>query len=219
MFAIRTSLRTPIRAIVALALALGASACAGIPDQTVTRASIVDAPPRAATVALDIKEISVTVPKTLQVSEANSYYPSGDIVWRGDPAGDRHAQVAAIFEEAMTRGTGQMKNGIPASLDIEVTRFHAQTEKVRYSVGGVHDMTFTITLRNPATGEAITPTRRINAHLKGYGGSQAVAADSRGETAKVRITEHLAGAIRQELTQPGSYQPDSLGLMAMFASK
>lgn len=219
MFAFSTPIRTAIRSVTALALALGVSACAGMPDETVSRAAMVDAPQRAATMALDIKSIRVNVPETLKVSEANSYYPSGDIVWRGDPAGDRHAQVRAIFEEAMSRGTDDMKNGIPAVLDIEVVRFHAQSEKTRYSVGGVHDLTFALTLRNPETGAALVPTRRIKADLKGYGGSMAIAAEQRGETAKVRITDHLAKVVRQELIQPGSYQPESLGLMAMFTSK
>ncbi len=218
MLAIRKTIRRAIRAAAGLALALGVSACAGMPDQTVTRAATIEAPQRAVVMALDIKSVRVTVPETLQVSEANSYYPSGDIVWRGDPRGDRRAQVGAIFQEAMTRGTSQMKTGIPAILDIEVRRFHAQSEKARYSVGGVHDMTFILTLRNPETGAALTPSRRIKASLKGYGGNAAIAAEQRGETQKVRITDHLAGVIQQELLAPGSYHPEGMGLMAMFTT-
>lgn len=211
-------IRTSLRTAAALALGLGVSACATAPGQTVSRAAIVEAPQPAATMAFDIKSVRVSVPETLQVSEANSYYPAGDIVWRGDPAGDRHAQVRAIFDEAMARGTAQMRSGIPAILDIEVTRFHAQSEKARYTVGGVHDMHFLLTLRNPATGQSLTPTRRIKANLKGHGGSAAIAAEQRGETQKVRITEHLATVIQKELVQPGSYQPESLGLMTMFTT-
>jgi hypothetical protein len=31
------------------------------------------------------------------VSEENVYAPEAEIVWRGEPEGDRHAQVAQIF--------------------------------------------------------------------------------------------------------------------------
>ncbi|MFX0540376.1 DUF6778 family protein [Roseovarius sp. S4756] len=214
-----STFRTTIRTIMGLSLALGISACAGVPDQSVSRAAIVDAPQRATTMAVDIQSVRVNVPRTLKVSEANSYYPGGDIVWRGDPIGDRYEQIGAIFEEAMMRGTQNMKSGVPAVLDIEVQRFHALTEKARYSVGGVHDVTFSVTLRDPATGLALTPTRSIEADLKGYGGSQAMAAEQRGETQKVRITDHLAKVIQTELIEPGSFQPEQLGLMSMFNAK
>ncbi|MFD0858193.1 DUF6778 family protein [Roseovarius aquimarinus] len=210
--------RTTIRTLTALALALGVSACAATPENAVTRAATMDAPQAPASMAVNIKSVRVSVPEMLAVSEANSYYPAGDIVWRGDPAGDRHAQVAAIFQEAMTRGTQSMKSGVPAILDVQVQRFHAQTEKARYSVGGVHDMAFLVTLRDPASGAALSQPRRIKAALKGYGGSEAIAAEQRGETQKVRITEHLASVIQQELIAPGSYKPENLGLMAMFSS-
>lgn len=87
-----------------------------------------------------VAQINVIVPRTLQVSEANSYKPRGDIVWRGDLPGDRHAQVKAIFEEALARGANGVNGSVPVVLDIEVTRFHALTEKTRYSVGGVHEI-------------------------------------------------------------------------------
>ncbi|MFX0544629.1 DUF6778 family protein [Roseovarius sp. S1116L3] len=211
-----SKLRTTIRMITGLSLALGISACASVPDQSVSRAAIVDAPQRATTIAVDIQSVRVNVPRTLKVSEANRYYPGGDIVWRGDPMGDRYAQVGAIFEEAMTRGTKDMKNGIPAVLDIEVQRFHALTEKTRYTIGGVHALTFTVTLRDPATGQALTPTRQIRADLKGYGGNEAIRAEQRGETQKVRITAHLAKVIRQELIEPGSFHATGLGLMGVL---
>lgn len=207
---------TSIRAITALAFALAVSACAGTPDQTAPRTAIVDAPQRAATMALDIQSVRVNVPQTLSVSEANRFYPGGDIVWRGEPAGDRRAQVGAIFQDAMTRGTKDMKSGIPAILDIEVQRFHALTEKARYTVGGVHALTFSFTLRDPATGQALSPTRQIKADLKAFGGNRAIAAEQRGQTQKVRITDHLSKVIRMELVDPGSFHAEGLGLMGVL---
>ncbi len=206
----------PIRIFAALAIAAGLSACGAAPGETVTRAAFDTAPHSAATLALNIASINVTVPRTLDVSEKNRFYPGGDIVWRGDPMGDRYAQVEAIFRDAMAQGTQGMSSGAPAVLDIEVSRFHALTEKARYFTGGVHAITFTITLRDPATGQALSAPREIKADLKGFGGQAAIAADQRGQTQKVRITAHLAKVIRAELSDPGSYHAEGMGIMGVL---
>ena len=209
-------LNKSIRILAALAIAAGLPACGAPPSETVTRGDSAGVTPVAAPVALNIASININVPRTLVVSDKNRYYPQGDIVWRGDPAGDRHAQVEAIFRDAVTQATQGMSSGTPAILDIEVERFHALTEKARYLTGGVHDINFALTLRDPATGRALAAPRRMQADLKAFGGSAAIAADQRGETQKVRITAHLAKVIRAELLQPGSYQPEKLGLMRVL---
>lgn len=151
--------------------------------------------------SLNITDVTVSVPGTLTVSEANSYYPSGDIVWRGDAPGDRHAQIGAIFEDAMARGTVTMTAGAPIVLNVEVLRFHALTEKTRYTIGGVHSITFGLTLHNAETGVQLGEPRRVKANLKGFGGQRAIDADLQGQTQKVRITDHLARVIRAELAE------------------
>ncbi|MEL7090729.1 MAG: DUF6778 family protein [Pseudomonadota bacterium] len=162
---------------------------------------------------VNVGKINVVVPTALKVSEANSYLPKGDIVWRGDPIGDRHAQVAAIFETAMQRGTAALDGAQHVTLDIVVKRFHALSEKARYTVGGVHNITFDLTLRDAATGAPIMPSREVRADLDALGGSVAIHADSIGQTQKVRITDHLAEVIRQELTQEGGFENPRLGLL------
>ena len=47
-----------------------------------------------------VVDVRVIVPETLKVSEANTYKPRADIVWRGDPYGNRYEQVAAIMRAA-----------------------------------------------------------------------------------------------------------------------
>ena len=42
------------------------------------------------------------MPRSLKVSEANTFKPRADIVWRGEALGDRYQQVEAIFADAMT---------------------------------------------------------------------------------------------------------------------
>lgn len=172
-----------------------------------------DTPDAAPLTDVHVKAITITVPRSLTVSEANRYIPKGDIVWRGDPIGDRHAQVAAIFDTAITRGAQSVQGAVPVALDIEVARFHALTEKARYSVGGVHNISFELTLRDPATGAALSETRLVQADLDGFGGQQAINADARGQTQKVRITDHLAEVIRQELTRAEGFENPRLGFV------
>lgn len=150
----------------------------------------------------NVTSVVVDVPRSLVVSEANLYYPGGDIVWREDPPGDRYAQVQKIFEDAMTRGVQAVDGPQDAVLNITVKRFHSLTQKARYVTGGVHSITFDMSLTDPETGAVLVPAREIKANLKAYGGNKAIQADARGETQKVRISNHLAGVIQQELTVP-----------------
>jgi hypothetical protein len=174
--------------------------------ETATRAAPVDSPILSSrSPAFSVKDIRVSVPETLKVSEANLFYPQGDIVWRGEPRGDRHAQVAGIFKTGMTRGVAEMKNsGQPVIVDIQVERFHALSEKARYSFGGVHNIKFLMTVRDAKSGAIVLPTREVNSDLKGLGGNAAIEAEARGFTEKVQITEHLARVIQMELTRPGT---------------
>jgi hypothetical protein len=162
----------------------------------------------------DVQEVRVSVPETLSVSEANLYFPRGDIVWRGDPQGDRYAQVKAIVEAGLQSGVAQMQPGVvPVVLDVEVTKFHALTEKARYTVGGVHAVQFNVVLRNPETGAAYNAPHLVKADFKAFGGKQALEAEAQGLTQKKRITEHLAQVIQVELTSQGGYRATNLGLI------
>ena len=165
---------------------------------------------------VSINSILVRVPRSLKVSERNSYLPRGDIVWRGDPIGDRHLQIQRIFEAALLRDAAELKGPVKVDLEIDVKRFHALTEKARYTTGGVHSITFDLSIKDPATGELVVPVRTIRADLEGFGGQQAILADARGETQKVRITNHLTEVIRQELTNPDGYKNASLGFIQIL---
>lgn len=206
--------------------ALMAAACTT--TETATRNSAFDAGPKAPasnTAALTqadfkpgaspvtVSQVRVSVPASLTVSEANSYLPKGDIVWRGDPIGNRHEQVKTIVETAMTRGVAGLNGPVDVVLDIEMHKFHALTEKARYTVGGVHGLSFTLTLRDAATGKPVMPPRLVRADLDAFGGAQALRAEARGQTQKVRITNHLAEVIRQELTNPNGYKNATLGFI------
>ncbi len=189
--------------LLAPVLALALAACAT--DTPATRASAPHTGPIAPASPLvqaqaQSSAATVRVPESLKVSEANRFYPIADIVWRGDPPGDRRAQVAAIFTEAIDAAKSQ--TGTPAGLvEVEVRRFHALTEKTRYTVGGVHSIRFDLTLRDPATGTVFDGPRRIVADVRGSGGAQAIEDDRIGRTQRVVIVERLTQVLIQELTR------------------
>jgi len=201
-------MKQAMKILVLLGLAFGLSACAGgsmvsrnaVPDSALSVAT--KSGPLALVPQYDVQAVRVAVPRDLRVSEANMFYPLADIVWRGEARGDRHAQVRAIVQEGLAVGTQGMASGRPVALDVEVTRFHSLTEKTRYTVGGVHSIKFTLTLRDVATGQVIDGPRQVVADVKGSGGARAIAEEQAGRTMRVVIVEHLAQVIRTELSVP-----------------
>ncbi|MDG1127615.1 MAG: hypothetical protein P8N68_00840 [Paracoccaceae bacterium] len=210
---------TVFRTAFALMLALGLSACGNYdlstrnatPEEALKGADAVQALP-----SIKVVDLRINVPRSLRVSEANSYYPAGDIVWRGDAFGDRHAQIEAILSDSMAIAQNGHKGSTPAVVEITLKRFHSLTEKTRYSVGGVHSIRFDLTLRDPKTGVALAPTREIRADLREYGGDRAIEAERMGLTQKLRVTRHLANVFRSELEQPGS-MADRRGITQLVA--
>lgn len=189
----------------ALGLVVALAACAPMPETASRNASFTPPAVEGAGVlpqSISVSQINVAVPYSLRISESNTYYPLTDIVWRGDPIGDRRAQIRALFETAFAAGTRDWAGDTPLAVDVTLKRFHALTDRVRLSVGGAHHMVFDLTVRDARTGEILMPTREINRRLKAYGGLRAVMADKRGQTQKVRIIGYLARLIQQELGQP-----------------
>jgi hypothetical protein len=206
--------------ISALVLTLGLSACAQTTSMSTQNqvssdlsqaSSLPQGPAPRGPVVLqaeyDVKAVNVLVPQTLRVSEANTFHPSADIVWRGDAPGNRYAQVKAIFDEAAARSTATMHSGEPVVVDLEVVRFHCLTEKTRYTVGGVHSMHFMMTVRDAATGAILQGPRLVVADVKGAGGNRAVAEEQAGRTQKVVVTERLTEVLRRELSAPVTVLP------------
>ncbi len=164
-----------------------------------------------------ISSIEVTVPASLQVSEANLIYPKADIVWRGEPQGDRLAQVKLIVDQGLAAGTADLKQGPSAILSVQLERFHALTEKARFSVGGTHDVVFLLTITDPQSGAVLEGPRRVEVAIKASGSNAAIAEDAAGRTQRVVIVEGLAEAIRRELSGPLSAElPKKRGLFAGF---
>ena len=95
-----------------------------------------------------------------------------------------------------------MTAGQAVILEAEVTRFHALTEKTRYTFGGMHSVKFRLTLRDAETGAVIDGPRLVSADIEAAGGVRAMAEDQAGRTQKVVIEEHLAEVIRAQLALP-----------------
>jgi hypothetical protein len=156
--------------------------------------------------AVSIAGYSVRVPRELTVSEASLYYPIADIVWRGDPHGNRKAQVMRIFQDGIEAARSTLDGESRVDVALEVTRFHSLTEKTRYSIGGVHSIGFTMTVRDAESGAILIENRTVKADLRGWGGRRALEAEAQGLTMKARITAHLARVIAAELTLNGGWQ-------------
>lgn len=197
----------PTRLLLALPAALALSACAG--SDPAGRAASVAATPNtgsasASAVVLHaryaVQGVNVVVPKSLKVSEANMFYPVADIVWRGEPRGDRYAQVQSMVTEAASRATGTMSEGRPVNVTIEITRFHCLTEKTRYTVGGTHALHFRLTVTDAATGMVLEGPRDVVADVKASGGAAAIAEEQAGRTQRVVVVDRLTDVIRRELS-------------------
>jgi hypothetical protein len=155
--------------------------------------------PLAGAARYDVTTFEIAVPETLVVSEANLFYPKADIVWRGEPVGDRFAQVKAVLEEGFVAGVAGMDTGPKATLSVTVVRFHCLTEKARFSVGGVHDVILELTVRDATSGAVLEGPRRVEIAIRASGGDNAIAEDVAGNTQRVVIVAGLAEAIRREL--------------------
>lgn len=200
------------RVLLALPVALSLSAC--VSSDPATRAALAVSPSQAGGASVrpeaagsvvmqsqyQVVNVSVIVPQKLKVSEANSFVPRADIVWRGEARGDRHAQVQAIFAEAAASAAAPMTEGRPVAVTLEVTRFHMLTEKARYTTGGNMAIHFLLTVTDAATGQVIDGPRPIVADFHGSGGARAIAEEEAGLTQRVAAVRRLNDVIRRELS-------------------
>lgn len=180
------------RTFLAGALMFGTAGC-GLPlvQQSTPRPEV--------TRSYDLQQFSFAAQADLAVSESESYYPAVDIVWRGDPTGPRIAQIGQMFEEAAARNRPALSGDVPVVVEITLVRFHGVTNRTRYSVGGVYNVAFDMTVRDANTGAILEPTRRVIGNLDAPGGERAVQLEESGQTEKVRVTNFLTGLLRAQL--------------------
>jgi len=145
----------------------------------------------------NLKDVIVVAPESLSVSNANTFAPSADIVWHGEAYGDRRAQVAAVINDGITRGTSELQGSRPVTITAVVQRFHGVTPiSVSRAPSAVHNIRYTVRVLDAETGVPLTDEQVITADLVAYVGSAAVAAAVNGNTQRVRIVNHIASITR-----------------------
>jgi hypothetical protein len=190
-----------VKYFLGLVLALSVTACAT--TQKVTSTQVIETAPQTialAKPAYSVQQLSVTVPEDLSVSEANVFLPMSDIVWREDPIGNRKQQIQTILVDAISIGVARVDKGRPVTMEVRVNKFHALTEKTRYTVGGRHNINFDYLLRDAETGIPVDAVQNVNLKFKAYGGARAAEAMAAGETQKVRITQHVQELMFQTMS-------------------
>ncbi len=144
-----------------------------------------------------LNSVTVVVPANLTVSDQNLFAPNADIVWHGDPPGDRKTQVGAVLKTGVTQGASRLPGNMPVDIRITLERFHAVTPRAASRApAAVHNITYTAQVIDATTGAALTAPKRINADLQAYVREAALDAANKGQTQKVRITAHLAAVTR-----------------------
>ena len=210
-----------IKTLLTLGLVCGLSACAqpdasraGLRDgvSLATKNAPAEISHKKVEIPLNVTQVVIKVPTSLRVSEADSYYPIADVVWRGEPRDNRLVQVNRIFNEAAAKGTAELKSGLAVIAEVEVTRFHCLTERTRNSIGGMHSLHFELTIRDAATGRVLDGPRLVNADVKASGGAKAIAEDYAGRTQRVVVVDRLAQVLHDELDTLMA-DPSSVGLV------
>ncbi len=145
-----------------------------------------------------VHDVQVIVPDSLTTSEVNILRPNVDIVWHGEPRGDRRQQVGTILHDALVVSAESL---IPENLHrpvvIEATliQFHSLTPRARSLVGGIHKVKFSIQVVDQKTGELLAGPTVIEADEFAFGNWKAVRADADGQTMKVRISNRIAEVV------------------------
>ena len=152
-----------------------------------------------------LADVVAVVPENLRVSHSNTFAPNADIVWHGEPFGDRKAQVAAIMTEAVSAGAAELQGSRRVTITVRVEKFHGVTPiAVAKAPSAVHNIRYVIQVIDTATGAPLTEPQLIEADLEAYVGAAAIAAAINGDTQRNRIVLHLAAVTRGWL----GYGPD-----------
>ena len=204
----------------ALALVAGLAACS---DPAVTRNTpagpgglfpAASTQPEVRIPSYRVDELRVWVPHEMVVAEATGYFPLGDILWSGDPPGDRREQVRSVLEEglqigardlatAAERADGSGTDALPSVvIEAELTRFHALSPVARSTLGGLHTIAFVLTVRDATSGEILDGPRTVRMDIPASGGARARQEDSEGLTQRVVITRHIGSRLVEELSVP-----------------
>lgn len=143
-----------------------------------------------------VTDVRAIVHGNRTVSDDNVLIPIADIVWHGEPAGDRKAQVAEIVAEGTRAAAAPLARGRPVEIHIAVDRFHGVTPvAVNRSPAAVHDIVFRIAVVDRRTREVLVPPERVTASLVAHTQTNAILSRLKGETERQRIVDHVAEVV------------------------
>ena len=148
-----------------------------------------------------VTDVRVATPKELTTTEQNSFMPKVDVVWHGDPPGNRIEQAAAIVKQGVEQGFAGLrgKHGVVATVTLR--RFHSETPKAYFEApagAGVHSVTFDLTITDAKTGAVLAGPERIKADLPSTGAAKDGKKPGKLPSAlwKKQIGDHIAATIR-----------------------
>lgn len=193
----------PIKLAFVLAASLAVAGCAG---GGTFKTDYVPLDP-AQTAGWRVAAVNVTVPDSLTTTEDPSYIPRADIVWHGDPPGDRKAQVAQIMKEGLTAGGKAVNGRTPVVLNATLVKFHATTRAARYNpygYGAVDDLRYQIVVTDTA-GNPLTEPQLVYGDFPAKVRTEADVEDARGNTERVQYVNHIKAITAHWLT---SREPD-----------
>lgn len=140
-----------------------------------------------------VDEVLVVVPDALTVSNANTFAPDADIVWHGEPFGDRRAQVKKLMTEALNMAVEPLEGARGVVLAATVQQFHAVTPaSVARAPGAVHNIAFHLQVWDAETREPLTQAELVQADLEANVGAAAVTAAVEGRGQRARLVDHIA---------------------------
>lgn len=141
----------------------------------------------------NVVDVQAFVPEDLTISNANTFAPNADIVWHGEPNGDRAAQVAQILKEGIQTGSTGLNGPRPVIITASLREFHAVTPTaVSRAPAAVHSIQYTTQVVDSASGQPLIDAVAVSADLEAFVQSAAVTAAIQGNTQRVRIVRHLA---------------------------
>lgn len=157
--------------------------------------------PAAARSDWRVTDVRIVTPVGITTTEENSFMPAADLVWHGDPPGNRAEQITAIVKQGVERGFAGLKGGQDVVATITLRRFHSLTPKAYFSAPagtGVHSVAFDVTITDRKTGAILAGPERIKADMP----AAVAAAGGKSLSAlpadiwKKQISDHIAATIR-----------------------
>lgn len=145
-----------------------------------------------------VHDVQVIVPDSLTTSEVNILRPDVDVVWHGDPQGDRLQQVGDILHDALEVAAESLipeNYHRPVVIEATLIQFHSLTPRARALVGGIHKVKFSIQVVDQKTGEVLAGPTVISADEFAFGNWKAVRSDAEGQTMKIRISNRIVEVV------------------------